>query len=71
MLMFAMHFCGVYSTVSAADGADTSAVYGAQALYLAAVLILFRNLYPLASRLLINNMYADLYRIHYDHPPGL
>ena len=30
--------------------------YGAQAIYLGAVLVLFRNLYPRASKLLVNNM---------------
>lgn len=31
-------------------------LYGAQAIYLAAALVLFRNLYPKASRLLVNHM---------------
>ena len=56
MLMFAMHF--VAFTVLSLQRTELTLLlfYGAQALYLAAVLILFRNLYPLASRLLINNM---------------
>ena len=56
MLMFAMHF--VAFTVLYLQRTELTLLlfYGAQALYLAAVLILFRNLYPLASRLLINNM---------------
>ena len=56
MLMFAMHF--VAFTVLYLQQTELTLLlfYGAQALYLAAVLILFRNLYPLASRLLINNM---------------
>ena len=56
MLMFAMHF--VAFTVLYLQRTELTLLlfYGAQALYLAAVRILFRNLYPLASRLLINNM---------------
>ena len=56
LLMFAMHF--VAFTVLYLQQTELTLLlfYGAQALYLAAVLILFRNLYPLASRLLINNM---------------
>ena len=56
MQMFAMHF--VAFTVLYLQQTELTLLlfYGAQALYLAAVLILFRNLYPLASRLLINNM---------------
>lgn len=56
MLMFAMHF--VAFTVLYLQRTELTLLlfYGAQALYLAAVLVLFRNLYPLASRLLINNM---------------
>ena len=47
--------------------------YGAQAIYLGAVLVLFRNLYPRASKLLVNNMcmlitigFIMLTRISYD-----
>ena len=56
MLMFAIHF--VAFTVLYLQRTELTLLlfYGAQALYLAAVLVLFRNLYPLASRLLINNM---------------
>ncbi len=56
VLMFCMHF--VAFTVLWLKIGETTVFlfYGAQALYLAAVLVLFRNLYPLASRLLINNM---------------
>lgn len=56
MLMFCMHF--VAFTVLYLEMTETTILlfYAAQVLYLAAVLILFRNLYPLASRLLINNM---------------
>lgn len=56
MLMFAMHF--VAYTVLYLEKPELSVLlfYGAQVIYLAAVLVLFRNLYPLASKLLINNM---------------
>ena len=56
MLMFVMHF--VAFTVLFLEMSETTLLlfYGAQVIYLAAVLVLFRNLYPLASRLLINNM---------------
>lgn len=56
MLMFFMHF--VAFIVLYLEMAETTILlfYGAQVIYLAAVLVLFRNLYPLASKLLINNM---------------
>lgn len=55
-LMFFMHF--VAFTVLYLEIGDVTVLmfYGAQVVYLAATLILFRNIYPLASRLLINNM---------------
>lgn len=55
-LMFFMHF--VAFTVLYLEIGDVTVLmfYGAQVIYLAATLILFRNIYPLASRLLINNM---------------
>lgn len=56
MLMFAMHFVAFMVLYLQRTELTLLLFYGAQALYLAAVLILFRNLYPLASRLLINNM---------------
>ena len=47
--------------------------YGAQVLYLLAVLVFFRNLYPRASKLIINNMcmlitvgFIMLTRLSYD-----
>ncbi len=56
MLMFFMHF--VAFTVLYLELTETTVLlfYGAQVLYLAAVLVLFGNLYRKASRLLINNM---------------
>lgn len=73
MLMFFMHF--VAFTVLYLEIGEVTVLffYGAQAIYLAAVLVLFRNLYPLASRLLINNMcmlicigFIMLTRLSYD-----
>ena len=73
MLMFFMHF--VAFTVLYLEKAENEILifYGAQAIYLAAVLILFKNLYPLASRLLINNMtmlicigFIMITRLNYD-----
>lgn len=56
MLMFFMHF--VAFMVLYLEMAKTTLLifYGAQVIYLAAVLLLFTKLYPKASRLLINNM---------------
>lgn len=56
MLMFFMHF--VAFMVLYLEMAKTTLLifYGAQVIYLAAVLLLFTKLYPRASRLLINNM---------------
>lgn len=73
MLMFFMHF--VAFTVLYLQKAENTILlfYGAQVIYLAAVLVLFRNLYPLASRLLINNMtmlicigFIMITRLNYD-----
>ncbi|MFR8548808.1 MAG: FtsW/RodA/SpoVE family cell cycle protein [Lachnospiraceae bacterium] len=56
MLMFFMHF--VAFMVLYLEMAETTLLifYGAQVIYLAAVLLLFTKLYPRASRLLVNNM---------------
>lgn len=73
MLMFFMHF--VAFTVLYLEKAENTILlfYGAQVIYLAAVLVLFRNIYPLASRLLINNMsmlicigFIMITRLNYD-----
>ncbi len=72
-LMFFMHF--VAFTVLYLEMGDVMVLffYGSQVIYLALTLILFRNLYPLASRLLINNMcmlitigFIMITRISYD-----
>lgn len=56
MLMFFIHF--VAFTVLYLEMSETTILlfYGAQVIYLAAVLVLFGNLYRRGSRLLINNM---------------
>ena len=57
MLMFAMHFLShIRCCIWKNRESSVLLFYGAQVIYLAAVLVLFRNLYPLASKLLINNM---------------
>lgn len=73
ILMFFMHF--VAFTVLYLEIGDVTVLmfYGAQVIYLAATLILFRLIYPLASRLLVNNMcmlisigFIMITRISYD-----
>ena len=56
VLMFAMHFTAYVVLYLEKPEMELLFFYGAQVIYLAAVLVLFRNLYPLASKLLINNM---------------
>lgn len=56
MLMFVMHFVAFTVLYLEVGEVNLLIFYGAQVIYLAAVLVLFRNLYPLASKLLINNM---------------
>ncbi len=56
MLMFFLHFVG-YALIYLQYGEyEVILFYGAQVLYFILTLVLFRVLYPLASRLLINNM---------------
>ncbi|MCD7765355.1 MAG: FtsW/RodA/SpoVE family cell cycle protein [Lachnospiraceae bacterium] len=56
MLMFFLHFVGYALIYLQYGDFEVILFYGAQVLYFALTLILFRVLYPLASRLLINNM---------------
>lgn len=56
MLMFFMHFVAFMVLYLELSETTILLFYGAQVLYLAAVLVLFGNLYYKASRLLINNM---------------
>ncbi|MDO5346163.1 MAG: FtsW/RodA/SpoVE family cell cycle protein [Lachnospiraceae bacterium] len=54
--MFFMHFIAFMMMFLKTMDLQLLAFYGAQAIYLGFTLVLFRNLYPKASRLLINNM---------------
>ena len=56
MLMFFMHFVAFMVLYLELSETTILLFYGAQVLYLAAVLVLFGNLYRRGSRLLINNM---------------
>lgn len=56
MLMFFMHFVAFMVLYLELTETTVLLFYAAQVLYLAAVLVLFGNLYRRASRLLINNM---------------
>ena len=73
VLMFAIHFIAFTVFYLKMDESTLFYFYGAQAIYLGAVLVLFRNLYPRASKLLVNNMcmlitigFIMLTRISYD-----
>lgn len=54
--MFFIHFIAFLIMFLKTMDMELLVFYGAQVIYLAATLIFFRNLYPRASRLLINNM---------------
>ncbi len=54
--MFFIHFIAYAVMFLKTFSLQLAVFYGAQVIYLLAVLILFRNLYPKASKLLINNM---------------
>ncbi len=56
MLMFFMHFAAYLVIFLELEDVQVLFFYLAQVVYLLATLILFRTLYPKASRLLINNM---------------
>ncbi|MCC8101532.1 MAG: FtsW/RodA/SpoVE family cell cycle protein [Clostridiales bacterium] len=56
MLMFFLHFVGYALIYIQVGEFEVILFYGAQVLYLLLTLILFRVIYPMASRLLINNM---------------
>ena len=73
VLMFAIHFIAFTVFYLKMDESTLFYFYGAQAIYLGAVLVLFRTLYPRASKLLVNNMcmlitigFIMLTRISYD-----
>ena len=54
--MFFLHFIAFLVMFLKTMNMTLAVFYGAQVIYLAATLILFKNLYPKASKLLINNM---------------
>ena len=54
--MFFIHFIAFAVMFLKTLNVEMLVFYGAQVIYLAAALIFFRNLYPKASKLLINNM---------------
>lgn len=56
VIMFCMHFVAFMVLYLEMEESQLLFFYGAQVIYLAATLVLFRNLYPKASRLLINHM---------------
>ncbi|MCC8137406.1 MAG: FtsW/RodA/SpoVE family cell cycle protein [Clostridiales bacterium] len=56
MLMFFLHFAGYALIYLEYGDFEVILFYGAQVLYFVLTLVLFRVLYPLASRLLVNNM---------------
>ena len=73
VLMFAIHFIAFTVFYLKMDESTLFYFYGAQAIYLGAVLVLFRNLYPRASKRRVNNMcmlitigFIMLTRISYD-----
>ncbi|MCD8398214.1 MAG: FtsW/RodA/SpoVE family cell cycle protein [Lachnospiraceae bacterium] len=56
MLMFFLHFAAYALIYIQRGDFEVILFYGAQVLYLLLTLILFRVIYPLSSRLLVNNM---------------
>ena len=73
VIMFCIHFVAFMVLYLKLEQPMLLYFYGAQVLYLAATLIFFRNLYPRASKLIINNMcmlitigFIILTRLSYD-----
>ncbi len=73
MLMFALHFVAFMVLYLQRGDLMLLLYYSAQVIYFTVVLVLFRTLYPLASRLLINNMcmltcigFIMITRLNYD-----
>lgn len=56
LMMFVIHFICFYIMFLKKGNIDILFFYGAQFIYLAATLVLYRNLYPRASKLVINHM---------------
>lgn len=73
IVMFCLHFVAFMILYLEMEEPQLLIFYGAQVIYLAAALVLFRNLYPRASKLIINNMcmlitigFIILTRLSYD-----
>lgn len=73
VIMFCLHFVAFMVLYLKMEEPQLLYFYGAQVIYLAAALIFFRNFYPKASKLIINNMcmlitigFIMLTRLSYD-----
>ncbi len=56
LMMFMMHFIAFVIMFLETRNRDILFLYGAQFIYLAATLVFYRNLYPRASKLIVNHM---------------
>jgi len=56
LMMFMIHFIAYVNMYLEMEQTELIFFYGAQFLYLAATLVFFRNLYPRASKLVVNHM---------------
>ncbi|MDO5539076.1 MAG: FtsW/RodA/SpoVE family cell cycle protein [Eubacteriales bacterium] len=56
LMMFMIHFIAYVNMYLEMEETELVFFYGAQFLYLAATLVFFRNLYPRASKLVVNHM---------------
>lgn len=56
LMMFMIHFIAFINIYLRLEQMQILFLYGAQFIYLAAVLVFFRNLYPRASKLVVNHM---------------
>lgn len=56
LMMFMIHFIAFVNMYLEMEEQELIFFYGAQFIYLAATLVFFRNLYPRASRLVVNHM---------------
>lgn len=56
LMMFMIHFIAFIIMFLETGNRDILLFYGAQFIYLAATLVFFRNLYPRASKLIVNHM---------------
>lgn len=56
LMMFMIHFIAYVNMYLEMEETELIFFYGAQFIYLAATLVFFRNLYPMASKLVVNHM---------------